>query len=459
MRLMPFCASLALGGCTIATPPVPQQAGVIPAPGWRTPVPAGATVAGPIAPSWWQGYDDPVLTALVERALANNSDIATAAARVREAAAMERQARAQLFPTVNAGATGAHSRSLTAFGTTAVSSSGEPQAQAAWQVDLFGRLADLRGAARDRYLASQAAHDAAALSIAAATASGYVTLRGLDARLLVAKDTLTARAEALRLARSRADAGYTSNLELTQAQSEYEATAQIIPQIERAIATQENGLSILLGESPHAIERGAVLSALAIPAVPDGLPADLLRRRPDIAQAEHLLAASDRNLSSQTKAYLPNVQLTGSAGILFATGLADPVELFSLGGSILAPIFDAGRAQASADAAAAQRDQAAFAYRGVVLTAFQEVENALVTLDRLDAEQVHVRAQRDALAEVLKHATNRYRAGYADYLTQLDAERGLLAAELALVQNETDRLTTSIALYRALGGGWRGQSQ
>lgn len=452
-RIAPLSAML-LAGCATA-PAVSPGAAVVPAAQWRT----QSEGTAPITADWWRSYGDPVLTALVDRALINNNDIALAAARVREAAAAERLARAQLFPTVNAGAAVADSRSLTAFGTASTARSIEPQVQVAWQADLFGRLADLHGAARDRYLASQAARDAARLSVAAATATSYITLRGLDARLQVATDTLTARTEALRLARSRAEAGYTSDLELTQAQAEYEATAQIVPQVQRAVATQENALSVLLGENPRAIERGVALSAIAVPPVPAGLPSDLLRRRPDIAQAEYTLAATDRALSSARKAYLPNIQLTGTAGVLFATGLPDPVDLFSVGGSILAPIFDGGRVKAGISTAAAQRDQAAFAYRGVALTAFQEVENALVTLDRLTAEQAHARAQRDALAQVLRHATNRYRAGYADYLTQLDAQRGLLAAELALIQNESDRLTASVTLYRAMGGGWTGLAQ
>lgn len=453
MRIFAAGAALfALAGCMIAEPAAPPQAAVEAAAHWRTPV----STAEPIGADWWRAYGDPVMTRLIERALASNNDVAIAAARVREAAATERQALALLFPTISAGATGGVSRSLSAFGTSSTGSSIEPEVQVAWQLDLFGRLADLRGAARERYLASMAAHDALALSVAAATASGYIALRGLDARLQVARDTLAARAEALRLARSRAEAGYTSKLELTQAQSEYEATAQIVPQVERAIAAQENALSVLVGDNPRAIGRGVDLAGLAVPAVPADLPADLLRRRPDIAQAELLLAASDRNLASQRKAYLPNIQLSGSASLLVASVLANPAELFALGGSVLAPLFDAGRARAAADAATAQRDQAAFAYRGAVLTAFQEVENALSTLDRLNAEQRHVRAQRDALAEVLRHARNRYRAGYADYLTELDAQRGLLAAELALVQNETDRLVASVTLYRTMGGGWSG---
>ncbi|MGF7149563.1 NodT family efflux transporter outer membrane factor (OMF) lipoprotein [Sphingomonas zeicaulis] len=439
-----------LAGCTLNTAGIPREAAVTPPEGWRTPVTAAAA---PVATDWWRGYGDPALTALVERALANNPDVATALARVREAEANSRTASAQLLPTLNAAVGGAYSRALGALGTANDAGQIQPQLQAAWQADLFGRLDDLAGAARAQYLASAAAHDAAALSVAGATASGYIALRALDARLIVARETLGARAEALRLAQSRADAGYTSQLELNQARSEYAATAQIIPQVERAIAIQENALSRLVGDNPRAIERGATLAALVVPPVPQGLPSTLLRRRPDIAQAELTLVAADRSLSAARKAFLPTVQLTGSAGVLAVSRL-DPVTVFSIGGSILAPLFDAGRAQAGADAAAARRDQAAFAYRATALTAFQEVENALVRLDRIGAEQTQVRAQRDALAEALRHASNRYNAGYSGYLDQLDAQRGLLAAELALVQIEADRLSASVALYQAMGGGW-----
>jgi len=454
MRMLRLIAATALlGGCTLADRPVPPQAAVATPGEWRTP-PGGPTA--PIAADWWRGYGDPVMTALVERALANNPNIENAAARVRAAEAAERQARAQLLPTLNATAGAAYARSLSAFGVGKDTESVQPQLQAAWQVDLFGRLNDLVGAARLQYLASEAARDATALSVAAATAGGYITLRALDDRLKVAKETLQSRTDALRYARSRADAGYTSQLELSQAQAEYEATAQIVPQVERAIVTQENALSVLVGDNPRAIARGVALAQLAVPPVPDGLPSTLLRRRPDIAQAEYQLAATDRNLAAARKAFLPNLQLTGSAGAVAVAGLGDPISLFSLGGSVLAPLFDAGRAEAGADAAAATRDQAAFAYRAAALTAFQEVEDSLVRLDRLTAEETHVRAQRDALVQTLRHATNRYQAGYSPYLEQLDAQRGLLAAELSLIQIESDRLNASVTLYRAMGGGWSG---
>jgi NodT family efflux transporter outer membrane factor (OMF) lipoprotein len=449
-----LCCTLA--GCMLANRPPPRGAAIAPPPQWRVSV--GPTVE--IERDWWRGYGDPVLDKLIERALANNADVAIAAARVRQAQAQERQARSSLSPSLNLTATGARARSLSAFGTPTTTSSFEPQLQAAWELDLFGRVRDLAGAARQQYLASEAAHDAALLSVAAATASAYITLSELDARLEVTRETLKARAEALHIAQSRARVGYSSRLELAQAQAEYEATAQSIPQLELAITQQENALSSLIGEPPGAIQRGLALAKMNIPPIPAGLPAEVLRRRPDVAQAEYQLAASDLNLAASRKAFLPNVQLTGSAGAVSATGLSsDPISLFSIGASVLAPIFDAGLASAQRDQAAALRDQAAFNYRTTVLDALTEVENSLTALQRLAEQAEHVEAQRNALAEALRHATNRYQAGYSPYLDQLDAQRGLLAAELALVQIQADGLTESVNLYRAMGGGWQPPSR
>jgi NodT family efflux transporter outer membrane factor (OMF) lipoprotein len=443
---------LVLAGCAGRVPPVPPEAAVTPPVGWRT-------TPGPTAPierEWWRRFSDPVLAALVDHALARNTDIAIAAARVEEARAQEQLARASLFPTLDAGAGASVSREISPFGTPVTAVGVQPLFQASYELDLFGRVRSQVSAARSSFLASEAARDAAALGAAAATASGYITLRGLDARLDILRATLVSRAEALRLARSRATVGYTSELELRQAEAEYEATAQSIPPAQLAITRQENALSLLLGESPRAIERGLALGRIAEPAIPNLLPSDLLRRRPDIAQAEFALAASDASLAVARAPFLPRINLTGSSGLALSTSLANPVTLWSLGASILAPIFEGGRLQAGVDTAAARRDQAAFGYRRTVLTVFREVEDSLAAVQRLREQRAHVEAQRRAVAEALRHATNRYQAGYSSYLEQLDAQRALLSAELGLVQAETDQLNSVVALYQAMGGGWTG---
>ncbi|HEY4555359.1 MAG TPA: efflux transporter outer membrane subunit, partial [Lysobacter sp.] len=278
--------------------------------------------------------------------------------------------------------------------------------------------------------------------------------RGLDARLEVVQATIASRAQALRIARSRARVGYTSQLELRQAEAEYEAAAQILPQVRLAIARQEDALALLTGSAPRAIRRGAALDAIAMPPVPAMLPSDPLRRRPDVAQAEWSLAATDANLAAARAQFLPQLRLSASAGALASSALGDTVAIWSVGGSILAPLFNGGRLQAQVDAAAARRDQAAFAYRRTVLTAFREVEDALAATVRLAEQRARLDAQRRALADALRHATNRYEAGYTSYLEQLDAQRALLTADLGLVQLRADELNARVALYQAMGGGW-----
>ncbi len=448
----PLLGALALlSACAAPDTPRPPLAAVIAPDSWR------ADLAGmaPVDARWWRGFGDAEMARLVDAALANNVDIAIAAARVREARAQERLARTSLFPTLDASGNGTHSRSVGPFGTALEGASGQPAVQAAYEIDMFGRIDDQVSAARSAWLASAAARDASALGVAAATASGYVTLLGLVARRDVVRQTIDARGEALRLARSRADAGYTSQLELRQAEAEYQGAALILPQVDLAITRQEQALRLLTGDVPGTIARGGTLVALLTPAMPaQGLPSQLLRRRPDIGQAELSLAASDATLSAARKHYLPTFRLTASAAEVFNDALPDPVRIWSIGGSVLAPLFEGGRLRAGVETAAARRDQAAFAYRRAALTAFREVEDALATIARLAEQRRAQEAQRAAVAQALRYATNRYQEGYSGYLDQLDAQRALLTADLALVQLRTDQISALVTLYQVLGGGW-----
>lgn len=441
-----------LAGCTLpgkrADPP--SAAAVAPPPAWRTSLPTGA----PVRAGWWQAFGDPVLTRLVEQALADNVDVQTAAARVEEARATEALSRAQLLPQVGGTAAETQGQALSPFGVPSRTVGAQPTITASYDLDLFGRLRLASRAARAQLLAAEGARDTVRLATAASTASGYITLRALDRRLAIARETLAARADALRIAQRRFEAGYSSRLEYRQAQGEYSATAQLLPAAELAISRQENALSLLTGRAPGAIARGLPLDRLAAPPIPDGLPADLLRRRPDLFQAEQTLVAADRTLDSQRAAMLPSLSLTGSAGVALSTALANPVGIFSLGASILAPIFDGGRLAAQEDVATARRDQAAFAYRRAALVAFREVDDALAGVRRTDEQAADLVQQTLAARGALQNASNRYRAGYSAYIEQLDAQRSLLTAELSLVQTKTDWLTSYVALYQAMGGGW-----
>ncbi len=448
-------AGSALTACAGPRPEPPAAAAVNPPSAWRDGT-AGVDVA--VDAGWWQQFGDPVLSQVVDTALANNIDVAIAASRVEEARAQFRLARSQQLPSVNAVAGGDRDRYVNAFGQGVDQWAGQSEVQASFDLDLFGRLAKSTAAARAQLLASQDSRDNVRLAVATSAANGYVTLRALDARLIVLRDTLTARAAALKLTERRANAGYSSRLDLAQAQAEYQATAQLIPAAELAIARQENGLNILLGREPGAVDRGKPLDAIGLPQVPVLVPSRLLERRPDVAAAANQIVAADRSLDSARAAFMPDIKLSASGGAVASSLLGDPITIFALGGSILAPLFEGGRLRAQTDVASARRDQAAFAYRQVALNAFREVEDGMAAQRRDQEQEGALEAQRAALADALRLAENRYRAGYSPYLELLDAQRALLSAELALVQSRADRLTSAILLCQAAGGGWSAQS-
>jgi NodT family efflux transporter outer membrane factor (OMF) lipoprotein len=450
-RALVVVACCGLAACLGPRPGPPASAAVNPAAAWRDGTPGGGEA---ISSRWWQQFGDPVLSETVETALANNVDLAIAASRVEEARAQFRLARSQQLPSVGAVGGGDRDRSVNPFGLGVDQWAATGEVQASFDLDLFGRLAKSTAAARAQLLATKDSRDTVRLAVATSAASGYVTLRALDARLTVLRETLEDRAGALKLTERRASAGYSSRLDLAQAQAEYQATAQLIPAVQLAIARQEDGLSILLGREPGAIARGHPLDAIALPRVPVLLPSRLLATRPDVAAAANQIVAADRSLDAARAAFLPDIKLAASGGAAASSLLVNPISLFSLGGSILAPLFEGGRLHAEADMTRARRDQAAYAYRQVALNAFREVEDGMAAQQRDREQEAALEAQRSALAGALGFADKRYRAGYSPYLELLDAQRALLSVDLALVQSRADRLTATIFLFQALGGGW-----
>ncbi len=449
-------AAALLAGCAakVAAPPastlqMPEQ--------WRAPLPDGAA-AQPVNAAWWQGFNDPALTALVTQALANNGDLRIARERVLDYRARVRAAGAAQNPTLSFDTAPARTRTLSAVtGQPYITNVFAAEFQAAYEVDVWGRLANATEAAAATARAEEANLDAAALSVAGNVASGYLNLRGLDAQLELAQATLELRARSRDLARRQFDVGYSSRLESLQAQAEYDAAAEQIPQLQRQIFEQENALALLAGGVPGAIARGTTLADLAPPPVPAGLPSELLRRRPDIARAEQTIAAANAQLAATRDQLLPSFRLTASGGIQsadFSDFLHGTAGLWRIGGSLVAPIFDGGRVQAATDSAAAQRNQALITYENTVRQAFAETENGLDAITRLREQVVQNDARRATAAETLRIAHNRYTNGYAAYLEELDAQRNLYAADVTRLQLRARLLTASVDLYRALGGGW-----
>jgi NodT family efflux transporter outer membrane factor (OMF) lipoprotein len=438
-----------------STPNAPTLAVDVPATWQAADLPTGGAR---VQSGWWRDFGDPVLDGLVDRALARNTDLRSAAARVAEARALGDVQRAAGFPTLDAGVGASRSRSISAAtGKPYLSTVLQPQFQAAYELDLWGRLDALDQAAQAQVQASESARDSAALSVAATVVSGTINLRALDARLEVARQTLTARESALQLARSRQQRGYSSALETQQSEAEYRATAAVVPQLALAIRRQENALRILTGDAPGPVPRGLPLTELRMPGLPSlGVPSELLRRRPDIAAAEAQLAATDAQFAAARAQLLPSLRLSATLGSISSSALTgDPFKLWSLGGSVLAPLFEGGRLRAGVRAADARREQALAAYERSVLTAFGEVEDQLAAIDELARQAVEVEAQRAALQETLRVAHNRFREGYASHLDELDAQRNLYSAEQTSLQLRADQLAARVNLDRALGGGWQ----
>lgn len=449
--LVAVSLAFAVAGCVPALRAPPAGSAVTPPLAWRTTITSSAQVDE----NWWQAFGDPVLSRLVEQARRNNPDVQVAAARVDEARATEAASRALLLPTLGAGVDAAYRREVSAFGTPQEALVAQPVFRAGYELDLFGKNRARVDAARAGVAVREAEQEGAVLSVAAATASGYIALLGLDARLRVLEGTLESREQARKFARDRARVGYTSQLEERQAEAEYEAAAQLLPPLRAQIARQENALAILTGELPAGIEPRGSLDALTAPPVPDVLPSDLLRRRPDVAAAEYRIAAADAQLRAARAQFLPSVNLGASAGLALSDLLADPISIWSLGGSVLAPLFQGGRLTAQFNTATAQRDQAAWAYRGVALNAFREVEDRLALIVGFEGQQASIGRQRVAVANALFHATNRYQAGYSPYIEQIDAQRALLGVDQARIQTRVDMLQALVGLYQAFGGAPR----
>ncbi|OAN58493.1 efflux transporter outer membrane subunit [Sphingomonas sp. TDK1] len=444
-------ALLLLQACAGPDRPAPPDAAAPVPLGWRGDTAPGA----PATADWWRAFRDPALDALVERALAGNTDLQIAATRIAQARAQLRSTAAAALPSAALAGTGSSARSVSPFGLGVDQERGQVEIDTAYELDLFGRLRHGTAAARADWLASADTRDAVRIALIAGVVESYVRLCATDARLAIVRETIAERRQERDLIRRRFAAGYGSRLEDQQAEAALEAAIRLEPATLLSRTQQENALRQLVGDAPGAIARTAASPDPEL-TVPAALPSEVVRQRPDIAAAERRLAAADQRLQAARAAFLPRVQLAGSLGGVASTLLADPISLFSAGGSILAPLFQGGALRAGRDAAAARRDEAAYAYKATVLQAFREVEDAMASFQRVSEEQAAAERQVTALEQAYRAARRRYQAGYASYLEQLDAERTLLAARLDVVDLRFRRLAAFIAVTRSIGGGWSG---
>lgn len=430
---------------------------------------------------WWTLLNDFMLDSLIARAVAANLDLRVAEARVREARAARGVVAAEGRPTIDA--TGSYSRSRrseNAFSSPSSSAGNGSFGGAAfdlesdlfqigfdasWELDVFGRVRRGVEAAEADIAAAEENRRDVLVTVLAEVARNYVELRGLQRQLAVAHDNIAAQQETVELTQARFQGGITSALDIAQAEAQLATTQSQVPILETAFKQALHGLGVLLGQEP-----GALLEELSpeapIPQVPletaIGLPSDLLRRRPDVRRAERELAAATARIGVATADLFPRFSLTGLLG-LQSLDLADLAlgssRFWTTGPGISVPLFEAGRIRANIRVQNARQEQALTQYEKTVLTALEEVENAMVAYAKEQVRRRALAAAVDANSQAVDLANERYTKGLADFLNVLESQRSLYVSQDQLVQSERAVTANLIALYKALGGGWEVFSQ
>lgn len=408
--------------------------------------------------AWWDLFEDEVLQSLINTALEENNDLAIAVARIEEARARLGFVRADQFPRVDgrAGADRGNSvASLPGFG---IQETYVLAADLSWDLDLFGRLRRSTESARAQLLATEEARRAVTITLISDVASGYLLLRDLDARREITERTLETRRKYLNIIEQRYQKGVVPLLDVNQAEIEEADAAARLVQFERNVEQTENFLSVLLGRNPGPILRGRSLNdQIFPPAVPPGLPSELLERRPDVRAAEATLAAQTALIGAAKANRFPQLNLTGSLGRI-NTDVSDFVDgsskIWDIGGTLTAPIFDAGKNRAQVEVELARTEQVLRQYEQTILQAFREVEDSLVSI-RTYREQYAARSrQAKAAGSASTLSRARYDGGVTSYLEVLDSDRSLFDAQLSASAAKRQELVSVVTLYKALGGGW-----
>ena len=455
--LLPVLLSALLSGCALGPElrapevPLPEQ--------WRL---SHEEATGVVDAQWWSQFNDPALDSLIATAIANNLDLAEAAARIEAFAARIGIVGAGRWPQLGYDASAARSDVSRQTGAGAAAPSGSSDLYQAnlgirWEIDLWGQIGAATAAAQAEYFAAEDNRNALLLSVVAAVAETYIQLRALDDQLQVAQALLEARRSSLELFELQLERGVLSELEVAQLRSELERNAATIPALVRRIALTENALSVLLGQAPAALSRGRALAALDPPSLPAGLPSDLLERRPDVRAAAQQLTAAGQRVGVARAARFPRLSLTGLLGVA-SSELSDltrsGTEQSQVAGGLAGPLFTAGRVSSEIDAAVAEARQAEATYRRTVLNALREAEDALLVYTTTQDESAALQRRVAAVRAYLSYAEMRYEGGYSSYLAVLDAQRSLFDAELQALQVRAEALRASVAVYKAFGGSW-----
>jgi outer membrane protein, multidrug efflux system len=413
--------------------------------------------------AWWKQFDDPVLNDMISSALKENKDLLIAAARIEEFVGRYGATRAHNFPQMAGAAAASRTRISERINAPLPPTYDNPYTDnqlvgiVSWEIDIWGKIRRSTEAARANLLGTEEGRKTVIMSLVSSVAAAYIDLRDLDRELEIAESTLQSREDALHLFELRFDNGVISELELRQAQLEYESALATVPVIQKLVSQQENLISVLIGRNPGAIARGKAIDQLVLPEVPSGLPSDLLERRPDIRQAEQDLIATNAQIGVAKAAYFPSISLTGLFGVQSANLsnlFTGPAQAWSFGLPVTVPIFTAGAIGGRVKAAEAVQKQTLVRYQQVIQRAYREVNDALVdqskTRDQLRAQKRQV----ETAGAYVRLARLKYDNGYASYLEVLDAERSMFNVQLAHVRTQANLFKALVTLYKSMGGGW-----
>lgn len=439
----------------------PAQADVAVPTGWvsgpAVAAPSDRTVGAETLATWWERFGDTTLTRYVQQALQHNAEIAAAQASLRQARAVRLGQEAQLFPTVDASASGSRSKQRYVPSSTLY----QAGLDASWEPDIFGGQRSAIDAASADEAASAASLGDVQVSIAAETALAFIDLRSGQQRLVIARANLAAQEETLQIAQWRRQAGLIGELDVEQARASVEQTRATVPALESTVSANSTALAVLLGATPQAVMQ-SIQARGAMPAAPGDLalsiPADTLRQRADVRNAELGIVAAQARTREAEAARYPSLRIGGSVGLSSLT-LGALTNSSSLGTSLLAsitmPIFDAGAISANIDAQAAALARAGATYRQTVLVALKDVEDTLVALRKTRERLVILQRATASAAAADEMARQRYSSGLIGFVTVLDAQRTLLSLQDSVAGAQADVLSEHVRLYKALGGGWQ----
>lgn len=447
-----FFVLVFLSGCTLG--PNFEEPLVETPQGYRTPV---QVTDDPADLRWWELFDDPALVNLVKIALENNRDVRIAASRILQARAALGFTEADALPRLDIGG-GVNRGNFTGGGKSAdIVSNAYLVAPLSWEIDFWGKFRRADAGARAQLIASEYGLRSVQLALVADVVAGYYELLDFHRRLVISERTLKSRIDSLEIIRQRFNRGIISELDVNQAEIQKEIAAASIPLYQRGIAKAENSLSILAGRLPDEVRVPANLGVgMTPPDIPVGMPADILERRPDIGQASFLLRAQTQNIGIAQALRWPSISLTGAFG--YASTELDSVTVdggvWSIGGQLLGPIFDFGKGARRVEIEEQVTRQFLLQFENTVLTAFREVEDALVEIRTYRDELAAIGRQLKAAQNANMLSLERYDKGVSSYLEVLDTERSLFSTDLQQSQTQQLYLNAFVRLYKALGGGW-----